>query len=150
MNKDFSIYIGSDEDSDFINSKLEHYNLTHKPLTQSEPFHSFIKVAKNNEGEVIGGAIAYSSMYHIGYLDTLWVDERYRHQGVGTELLRQAEEALTEFGCHMCHLDTFDFQGPEFYRRAGYTEFGRLEHEHVNLTEFFFYKKLHSDSKLSS
>lgn len=133
---------GTDEDSQFLDTQLQQYNLTTKPLTQPEAYHSFIKVAKNDQGDMIGGAIAYSSMYHIGYLDTLWVDERYRGQGIGTELLQQAEQALLEFGCPVCHLDTFDFQGPEFYLNAGYTEFGRLEHEHVNLTEFFFYKKL--------
>lgn len=133
---------GTDEDNEFLDSQLEQYNLTSKPLTQPEAYHSFVKVAKNNEGEIIGGAVAYSSMYHIGYLDTLWVDERYRGQGIGTELLKQAEQALIQFGCHMCHLDTFDFQAPKFYLNAGYTEFGRLEHEHVNLTEYFFYKKL--------
>jgi GNAT superfamily N-acetyltransferase len=133
---------GTDEDSEFLDSQLEQYNLTSKPLTQPEAYYSFVKIAKNDQGEVIGGAVAYSSMYHIGYLDTLWVDERYRGQGIGTELLKQAEQALLDFGCPVCHLDTFDFQGPEFYRNAGYTEFGRLEHEHVNLTEFFLYKKL--------
>ena len=133
---------GTDEDSKFLNSQLEQYNLTIKPLTRPKAYHSYVKIAKNDQEEIIGGAVAYSSMYHIGYLDTLWVDERYRGQGIGAKLLKQAEQDLVQFGCYMCHLDTFDFQGPEFYRNAGYTEFGRLEHEHVNLTEFFFCKKL--------
>lgn len=93
-------------------------------------------------GEIIGGGVAYSSLYHIGYLDTLWVDESFRHQSIGSNLLDNLEDQLRDYGCELCHLDTFDFQAPEFYKSKGYEVFGELHHKRNNITEFFLKKDL--------
>jgi GNAT superfamily N-acetyltransferase len=57
----------------------------------------------------------------------LWVAEPFRRQGVGSRLLSGAETIARERRCSSCYLDTFSFQAPEFYKRHGYQEFGRLE-----------------------
>ena len=51
-----------------------------------------------------------------------------RHRGIGQMLLAEAERHAVEFGCHSAWLDTFSFQGPDFYPKFGYQEFARLDY----------------------
>nr|WP_251869293.1 GNAT family N-acetyltransferase [Enterococcus italicus] len=55
----------------------------------------------------------------MGYIDTLWVDEKFRNQSIGTKILSLLESKLREYGCELCHLDTFNFQAPVFYKKNG-------------------------------
>ena len=52
---------------------------------------------------------------------------QYRGQGLGSILLGEVEREAMEKGCHLVHLDTFDFQAKEFYEKNGYSVFGTLE-----------------------
>ena len=133
---------GGRQEAEVLDEKLEDYNLSKRPLMQDSEYVPFIRVIRDNEGKVIAGAVAYSSMYYIGYLETLWVSDEYRRQGLGHRLLETIENDLKEFGCENCHLDTFDFQGPEFYEAQGYSQFGKIEHKKVGITEYFFVKSL--------
>ena len=65
--------------------------------------------------------------WNVAYLDTLWVDEKYRSKGLGSKLLAKVESDTKEKGCYLIHLDTFDFQAKEFYEKRGYELFGVLE-----------------------
>jgi len=47
------------------------------------------------------------------------------------------ESKLREYGCELCHLDTFNFQAPVFYKKNGYEIFGELHHKKQNITEYF-------------
>jgi len=53
----------------------------------------------------------------------VWVDEEYRNQAIGSMLLRQLEIKLMSDGCQLCHLETFDFQAPEFYEKKSCRDF---------------------------
>lgn len=90
--------------------------------------------------------MAYSSYYYIGYVDTLWVDEEYRNQGVGSKLMDQVEKSLKDYGCSLCHLDTFSFQAPGFYEKRGYKIFGTLEHKKAGISEYFLVKDLSGET----
>jgi ribosomal protein S18 acetylase RimI-like enzyme len=57
----------------------------------------------------------------------LAVAEPYRRQGIGSRLLAKAEEIARQRGCIGARLDTTSFQAPDFYRRHGYTECGRID-----------------------
>jgi GNAT superfamily N-acetyltransferase len=75
------------------------------------------------------------------FINLLWVAAELRRRGIGQGLVAEAEQHGREFGCHSAWLDTFSFQGPEFYPKLGYREFARLElppgHERI-----FFRKSL--------
>ncbi|WP_244642498.1 N-acetyltransferase [Phyllobacterium sp. 628] len=61
------------------------------------------------------------------FVDWLWVRPSSRKTGLGTRLLEKAEAVARERGCLGAHLETFTFQAPDFYRRFGYEEFGRID-----------------------
>lgn len=59
-------------------------------------------------------------------IHVLWVDPELRGQGLGSQLLLQAEQQAKTAGAHSVVLDTFDWQAEDFYLRHGYEVFGRL------------------------
>ena len=61
------------------------------------------------------------------HLDILWVDEKYRKTGIGSKLLKAAEEEAIRRGCHSVHVDTMSWQAPEFYKKHGYRIIGELD-----------------------
>lgn len=62
------------------------------------------------------------------YVADLWVHADLRRRGIGTQLLALAEQRAVALGCRFAMLDTFSFQGPEFYPRFGYRVYGVLDY----------------------
>lgn len=77
---------GNEQELAALESALTAYTKHQKPFTQTETYQSFSCVIKK-EGMVIAGGIAYASMYHIGYLDTLWVKASERGKGMVSRFL---------------------------------------------------------------
>ena len=50
-------------------------------------------------------------------------------------------EARTD-GCRFVHLDSHTFQAPEFYKKLGYQEFGRLEDSPLGHEQVFLWKRI--------
>ncbi len=136
------IYPATRAEVDALDDHVEKYNEALKPVLQDKKYESFAYVMKEADGQVIAGCSGYSSLYFIGYIDTLWVAENYRGHGLGSQLLAKVEADLKAYGCELCHLDTFDFQAPHFYEQHGYKVFGQLEHKKAGIKEFFLCKEL--------
>ncbi len=83
-------------------------------------------VARDGDANVVGG-LKGSSEYTWLFVEWLWVSPEQRGSGLGTQLLAKAEEEARHRGCLGVHLDSFTFQAPEFYKRQGYEEFGRID-----------------------
>lgn len=62
------------------------------------------------------------------YVADLWVHADLRRRSIGTQLLALAERRAVALGCRFAMLDTFSFQGPEFYPRFGYQVYGVLDY----------------------
>lgn len=61
------------------------------------------------------------------FVDWLWIRADRRGQGIGGRLLAAAEAEARARGCAGIYLGSFTFQAPDYYKRAGYSEFGRID-----------------------
>ena len=89
----------------------------------------FVLKVVNENGEIIGGCIAEAYEYHWSriLLEQLWVDERYRHQGIGSMIISEVERIAREKGCRVVTLGTASYMARPFYEKHGYTVFTTLK-----------------------
>ena len=89
----------------------------------------FVLKVENENGEIVGGCIAEAYEYRWSrmFLDTLWVDERYRHHGIGSMIIREVERIAREKGCRVVTLGTASYMARPFYEKHGYTVFTTLK-----------------------
>ncbi len=89
----------------------------------------FVLKVENENGEIIGGCIAEAYEYRWSrvFLDTLWVDERYRHHGIGSMIIREVERIAREKGCRVVTLGTASYMARPFYEKHGFTVFTTLK-----------------------
>ena len=122
---DYKIGDLSREDAAYIAEKINEIVPREVDADEEE----FVLKVENENGEVIGGCIAQAYEYHWSrmFLDTLWVDERYRHQGIGSLIIREVERIAREKGCRVVTLGTASFMARPFYEKHGYTVFTTLK-----------------------
>lgn len=121
-----------------LNGLLNDHNAAQGAPWQLKPLWLF---ARDATGKVQGG-IRGSTYWSWCSIDVLAVAEPYRRKGIGTLLLRKAEDIARARGCIGIRLDTMSFQAPDFYRRHGYTEFGRIADYPPGHTRLWFMKRL--------
>ena len=98
-------------------------------------------VAKNDEGKIVGGILGGVGYYAGFYIRIFWIDENERGKGLGTKMLKMAEEKAKENGATMVTLDTFSFQAETFYIKMGYDEIGRINDYPKEGEAHVFFKK---------
>ena len=89
----------------------------------------FVLKVEDENGEIIGGGIAEAYEYHWSrmFLDTLWVDERFRHHGIGSLIIREVERLAREKDCRVVTLGTASFMARPFYEKHGYMIFTTIK-----------------------
>jgi GNAT superfamily N-acetyltransferase len=113
------------EDAEYIGEKINEIVPREVDADEEE----FVLKIENENGEIIGGCIAEAYEYHWSrmYLDTLWVDERYRHHGIGSMIIREVERIAREKGCRVVTLGTASYMARPFYEKHGFTVFTTLK-----------------------
>jgi GNAT superfamily N-acetyltransferase len=106
-----------------IGRAIGRYNVQH---VGEEGFQRLCFVLQAPDQEVVGGVIGevYWDWLHV---DLLWVREDLRGRGYGRRLLACVEDKARECGAKHAHLDTFNFQAPDFYEKYGYEVYGTLD-----------------------
>jgi ribosomal protein S18 acetylase RimI-like enzyme len=94
------------------------------------------------QGKEIVGGLAGSTWMGWFYVELLWITEKYRGKGYGRSLMMKAEAEARKRGIENVFLDTFSFQAPGFYKKLGYTEFGKLKNFPPGHTRFWLKKAL--------
>lgn len=115
---------------------LDEHSTRFGVVFRKEPF----AITARIDGRLVG-ALSGSTNQSWVHISLLAVDPAHRHGGVGRVLLERAEALARQRGCIGAWLDTYDFQGPDYYPRFGYAEFGRIDDMPPGRTRFFFKKR---------
>ena len=100
-----------------------------------------VLVSDPDTQEVIGGLLGRTSMGLL-FIDLFFVPESLRRHGVGSRVIRAAEDEAVRRGCSRAVLFTVTFQAPGFYERQGYQALGRIECDPPGHTRICMTKKL--------
>ena len=101
-----------------------------------------IQIGVEDNGKLIAGLDACITAFKILYVSTVFVDENYRRKGVGEMLIREMEKRALTMGVNTIRLDTFNWQGKDFYEVLGYTCVGQYENAEDGYSEYFFLKRI--------
>ena len=96
-----------------------------------------IQIGIEEEGQIVAGLDACITAFKILYVSTVFVDEKYRRKGYGKQLIDEMEKRAKKMGVNTIRLDTFSWQGKEFYEALGYEVVGNYENVDDGYAEFF-------------
>lgn len=101
-----------------------------------------IQIGVEDNGRLIAGLDACITAFRILYVSTVFVDEEYRRKGVGARMIREMEKRAVSMGVNTIRLDTFNWQGKEFYEAMGYQCVGHYDNAEDGYSEYFFLKRI--------
>lgn len=101
-----------------------------------------ISIGIKKENELIAGLDASITAFNILYLSTLFVDSAHRRQGLGKQLITEMESQAKALNVNTIRLDTFDWQGRDFYIALSYEIVGHYRNDEEDYEEFFFIKRI--------
>ena len=102
--------------SQIIGDLIRSYNRSKREVAESEPLNLYVE---DEYGEIMAGLVAetFGNWLEIEYL---FVKEDLRGQGIGSQLLQQAESEAKKRNCRFAFVNTYQFQAPAFYQKYGY------------------------------
>jgi GNAT superfamily N-acetyltransferase len=107
-----------------IREGLSDYNLVQAGYRDARPL--AVLVSDPDTKEVIGGLLGRTSMGLL-FIDLFFLPESLRRHGIGSRVIRTAEDEALLRGCSRAIVFTVTFQAPGFYERQGYQALGRIE-----------------------
>ena len=104
--------------SQIIGDLIRSYNRSKREVAESEPLNLYVE---DEHGEIMAGLVAetFGNWLEIEYL---FVKEDLRGQGIGSQLLHQAESEAKKRNCRFAFVNNYQFQAPAFYQKYGYKE----------------------------
>ena len=124
---EYEIVDGTGEDAEYISDQLD-YGFNAKHLRIAE--HGYIKINRkliNKDGKVVAAIMAGVSEIDIGWIWKIWVDEEYRHQGLGTLLLKHFEKVAKQKGATVITTEEIFDWNVGFFLKSGYKVTGELQ-----------------------
>ena len=102
--------------SQIIGDLIRSYNRSKREAAESEPLNIYVE---DDSGELMAGLVGetFGNWLEIEYL---FVKEDIRGQGIGSQLLQQAESEAKKRNCRFAFVNTYQFQAPAFYQKYGY------------------------------
>ena len=99
-----------------IGNLIRSYNRSKREAAECEPLNLYVE---DEQGQLLAGLVAetFGNWLEIEYL---FVKEDLRGQGIGSQLLQQAESEAKKRNCRFAFVNTYQFQAPAFYQKYGY------------------------------
>ena len=103
----------------------------------------WIYILKEDAGHVVG-VLRYSLFWQtIPFLDLLFLDEQWRGQGFGRQMMTEWEQAMRSRGYAYCMLSTQeDETAKDFYQKLGYEKIGAFLPPEQPVEEWIYQKAL--------
>ena len=122
--------------SQIIGDLIRSYNRSKREAAESEPLNLYVE---DDSGQVMAGLVAetFGNWLEIEYL---FVKEDLRGQGIGSQLLQQAESEAKNRNCRFAFVNTYQFQAPDFYQKHGYKEVFALQ-DYPYIGKRYYYQK---------
>ena len=119
-----------------LGNLIRAYNQSKREPSKSEPLNIYVE---DQQGNLIAGMVAetFGNWLEIEYL---YVQEDFRGQGIGSNILNRAEKEARERKCNYSFVNTYQFQAPDFYKKHGYEEVFALK-EYPYTGERYYYTK---------
>ena len=132
------------KDSGRIDELIDEYYFELVPALEgfSEKEELVCKKIVDKEGNIIAGCSGYVFPWGCMYIDDMWVDEKYRRQGLGSVVLQAVESEAERKGCHVLWVGTWDFQARPYYEKHGYEVFATLKDCPVGHEDYQLVKRL--------
>ena len=128
----------TEEQVEYIESKLDEYDENYIRYKLD----GRIQIGIVDDDKVVAGLDACMTAFKILYVSTVFVDEAYRRKGYGKKLIDEMEERAKALGANTIRLDTFNWQGKEFYEALDYQLVGSYENDDDGYSEYFFLKRI--------
>ncbi|RUL74922.1 GNAT family N-acetyltransferase [Dyella choica] len=122
-----------------IRRQLDQFNFAACGISDQRPLALLVRDPAT--GDVVGGLNGRTSRGML-FIDVFFLPESMRGTGLGSRLLRMAEEEGLQRGCRSGLLFTNNFQAPDFYRKHGWREFGRFATDPPGTSRIYFSKEL--------
>ena len=122
----FEIGSGDEDDAEIIIKGLDDYNTSQAARNHKKSI-PLEKKLLDVDGNLIAAIFAGVGRWNSFEIDMIWVDEPYRNQGIGSELLAETEREAKEHGAYFALAEgLFDWQ-TGLFKKNGYATVGTLE-----------------------
>ncbi len=101
------------------------------------------RIIKDKNGQIIAKILSKVYIWNCLYIETLWVEEEHKEDGLDAKLLNEIEKIAQKKGCFLIFVDTFDFQAKNFYEKHGFEIFSNSK-ECLSEHKKYFMKKAFS------
>lgn len=129
----------SDEALDLIGSGLDQFNLDAAGYADRRTL--AVLVTDPASGRVVGGLTGRTSL-GLWFVDLFHLPPAYRGNGLGSRVLKAAEDEARRRGCRSGVLYTISFQAPDFYVKQGWAVFGEVPCDPPGTRRIFLSKDL--------
>ena len=121
-----------------IGDLIRSYNRSKRETAESEPLNLYVE---DEHGQLLAGLVAetFGNWLEIEYL---FVKEELRGQGIGSQLLQQAESEAKKRNCRFAFVNTYQFQAPAFYQKYGYKEVFTMKDYPYTGQRYYYQKEL--------
>ena len=124
--------------SQIIGDLIRSYNRSKREAAESESLNLYVE---DDSGQLMAGLVAeiFGNWLEIEYL---FVKEDLRGQGIGSQLLQQAESEAKKRNCRFAFVNTYQFQAPAFYQKYGYKEVFTMKDYPYTGQRYYYQKEL--------